>query len=212
MARASKAKLARRNNAQKLNQTRKPYVEDVSDSEDHDYIPYSSCTNVDRICDETCVCTEDTDMDTDDSDIEDMDLDQEEAAKMGTEAEILRFSAILVEAQAVTVKAEREATESKPKWKHHYTGNAPRTIRHYALKRRKLASTGQKFIHQFFEKNSRTTEEDMGLNDTLNEGMGGKEQEDELVEEENQVEEGLQQIFPENEEFCRTGMMTHEKE
>lgn len=50
----------------------------------------------------------------------------------------------------MALQAEREIAEAQPKRKKHYTGNAPRTKRFHAQKRRELEATGQKSITAFF--------------------------------------------------------------
>ncbi|KAG6871542.1 hypothetical protein C0995_003439 [Termitomyces sp. Mi166 len=121
-----------------------------------------------------------------------MDLDEEAVAEMHTEAEVLQFSAILAEAQAIVVKLEREAMGLKPKRKHHYTGNAPCTIHHYALKHRKLATTGQKLITIMImieEPKNNHAEEQEGGNIGLENKGDGDESSD------NDIEKGFQHIF-----------------
>ena len=85
-----------------------------------------------------------------DSDSEDTDSDfeDEDDTEIRIEADLLRFSAILAEAQKVAVKLEQESDARKrPK---RYMGNALRTKRFHMQKRRTLAAEGQKFISQFF--------------------------------------------------------------
>jgi len=77
-------------------------------------------------------------LDVSDSD-EDEDLDEDELDGLINEAKIEHFNAILFEAQAMAVKAEREANGERPKRKRHYTGNSNRTRQYHAQKRRQLA-------------------------------------------------------------------------
>jgi hypothetical protein len=101
--------------------------EDYETDSDDDHIPGS----------------DDTDSEDGDSDFED-----EETTEIRIEADLLRFSAILAEAQAVAVKLEQES--DAPKHPKQYTGNAPCMEHFHAQKRCTLAAEGQKFISQFF--------------------------------------------------------------
>jgi hypothetical protein len=83
-----------------------------------------------------------------DSEDSNSDFEDEETNEIKIEADLLRFSAILTEAQRIAVKLEQES--DAPKRPKRYTGNAPRTKRFHAQKRRTLAAEGQKFIGQFF--------------------------------------------------------------
>jgi hypothetical protein len=91
------------------------------------------------------------DSDASDSD-EDEELDKDELDGLINKAKIEHFNAILFKAQAMAVKAEREANGEKPKHKRHYTGNSTRTQQYHAQKRRQLAATGQKFIKSWFSR------------------------------------------------------------
>jgi hypothetical protein len=66
------------------------------------------------------------------SDSEDKEIDEDELDGLINEAEIEHFNAVLFEAQAMAVKAEREAIGEKPKWKQHYTSNSNCTLQYHA--------------------------------------------------------------------------------
>jgi hypothetical protein len=92
------------------------------------------------------------DSDGADSDEELEEVDEEELTELQNEADIEHFNAVLAQAQAMAVKAEREAAGEKPKRKRRYMGNSNRTKRHHAQRRRELAGTGQKLISSMFTK------------------------------------------------------------
>lgn len=153
MGRRSKATNARLHNLGHAKESQKTWLEDVTDTDDEDYIPPIAAQHPPQeseaygyIC---CNELEDSDSDSDDDASE---FDEDEAAELQTEAEILLFSAILSEAQAIAIKLEFDAAELKPKRKRHYTKNSVRTKQHYTQKRKALAMTGQKFISAFFAK------------------------------------------------------------
>jgi len=76
---------------------------------------------------------------------------QEDEGGVVTDAALSNFSRMLATAQLAAIEAERKARQEKPKRKHHYTGNAPRTKCYHAQKQQKVVETGQSFIHhQFF--------------------------------------------------------------
>ena len=71
---------------------------------------------------------EDSDSDNDE------EPDEDELGGLIDEANINQFNAILFEAQAMAVKAEREANGKKPKCKQHYTSNSTCTQQYHAQK------------------------------------------------------------------------------
>jgi hypothetical protein len=62
-----------------------------------------------------------------DSDSDDEEVDGDELNELKNKADIEHFNAILTHAQAMAVKAEREAAGEKLKRKRHYTGNSEHT-------------------------------------------------------------------------------------
>ena len=121
MGQQSKAIQAQLKNLQKhVTTPQKAYIEDVTDEEDADY----NHTKQHGMFQEGFFFL-DEDSDSDEgSEHGEEDIDEEELARLKTEDDIHRFNAILAEAQAVVVQASKEAAESKPKWKRHYTGNS----------------------------------------------------------------------------------------
>ncbi|KAG6808218.1 hypothetical protein H0H92_008308 [Tricholoma furcatifolium] len=130
---------------QRLNQT---CIQDASDIKNHTPM-HQTCSKDHIIGDSLCIRFEEAEESG--LGVEDFEEDKDDE-EMCTKAKVQWFSTILAEAQAVTVQAEREAAALLPKCKRHYTGNAPRTICHYNLNRRKLAAAGQQSIGQFFKK------------------------------------------------------------
>jgi len=149
MGRRTKATAARINNFSRPVNPQNPTVEEVSDDdmdlEDDDFLEHGFF-----FLDE-----EPTSEDSDDCDSDDEDVDEDELKGLQNEADIEHFNAVLAHAQAMAVKAEREAAGEKPKRKRHYMGNSVRTKRHHAQKRRELAATGQKLISSMFTKTRR---------------------------------------------------------
>jgi len=145
MGRQSKATKARRSNLGRLNNPQNPSVEDASDDEDLDFEDNDLLEHGFFFLDDS-PSEEDSDSD------EDEELDEDELDGLINEAKIEHFNAILFEAQAMAVKAEREANGEKPKRKRHYTGNSTRTRQYHAQKRRQLAATGQKLINSWFSR------------------------------------------------------------
>lgn len=94
---------------------------------------------------------EDPDSDCDN----DEEVEEDELNELQNEADLEHFKAVLAHAQAMAVKAEREAAGKKPKRKRHYMGNSDRTKRHHAQKRRELAATGQQLINTMFMKKAK---------------------------------------------------------
>ena len=95
-------------------------VEDVSDNEDMDF-------KEDDLIEEGFFFLGEGDAvaeDSDDSDSDDDELSKGELDELQNEAEIEHFNAVLFKAQAMAVKAEREAASKKTKWKQHYPGNS----------------------------------------------------------------------------------------
>jgi len=148
MGRQSKAAISRLNNLTKRGNPKNPSVEDVYDDEgseleDEDYLEQGFF-----FLDEGTPLEEDSDG----SDSEEEEISEDELNGLQNEADIEHFNAVLAHAQAMAVKAEREAAGEKPKRKRHYTGNSDRTKQHHAQKRRELGITGQKFISSMFSK------------------------------------------------------------
>jgi len=145
MGRKTKAQQARINNLPNLNKTLSASVED---DQDQDLTDASSGCGGFFILDEYSDSDSDNDMDID---LEEGEL-EDELEELRNEEEIHHFGQILLEAQTLAVKAEREAAEERPKRKRHYTGNSVRTKRYHAMKHRQLADQGQSFIHSWFLK------------------------------------------------------------
>lgn len=145
MGRQSKATKARLSNLGRLNNPQNPSVEDASDDEDLDFEDNDLLEHGFFFLDDS-PSEEDSDSDKDE------ELDEDELDGLINEAKIEHFNAILFEAQAMAVKAEREANGEKPKRKWHYMGNSTRTQQYHAQKRWKLAATGQKLINSWFSR------------------------------------------------------------
>ena len=145
MGRQSKATKARRSNLGRLNNPQNPSVEDASDDEDLDF-------EDNDLLEHGFFFLDDSPSEGDSDSDEDEELDEDELDGLINEAKIEHFNAILFEAQAMAVKAEREANGEKPKRKRHYMGNSTRTRQYHAQKRRQLAATGQKLINSWFSR------------------------------------------------------------
>jgi len=145
MGRQSKATKAQRSNLGRLNNPQNPSVEDASDDEDLDFEDNDLLEHGFFFLDDS-PSEEDSDSD------EDEELDEDELDGLINEAKIEHFNAILFEAQAMAVKAEREANGEKPKRKRHYMGNSTRTWQYHAQKCRQLAATGQNLINSWFSR------------------------------------------------------------
>ncbi|CAA7261901.1 unnamed protein product [Cyclocybe aegerita] len=133
MGRHSKATTARLGNLNHPRRSYKPTVEDVSESEDEDYIPTS---NRQPLLEEGFFFLDedlDSDSDWDPEDEEEVEVDEEELEGLKNESDIHQFAAVLCEAQALAVKAEREAAADKPNRPKHYTGNSKRSQRLHAF-------------------------------------------------------------------------------
>jgi len=197
MGRQSKATKARRSNFGRPNNTQNPSVEDASDDEDLDFEDDNLLEHGFFFLDDESSPEEDSDVS--DSD-EDEELDEYELDGLINEKKIEHFNAILFEAQAMAVKAEREANGEKPKRKHHYTGNSTRTRQYHAQKRRQLAATGQKFINSWFskKKESNSTTE-LSLEETpeiieISDDSDASESEENKGEDE--IDASLHRLFP----------------
>ena len=190
MGRQSKAIQARLKNLQKhVTTPQKAYVEDVTDEEDADYNHAKQHGTADLLEEGFFFLDEDSDSD-EDSEYGEEDIDEEELAELKTEDDIHRFNAILAEAQAVAIQAAKEAAESKPKRKRHYTGNSTRSARRHAMKRRHLEATGQKFINAWFSKKKDSPEVITEISDNEEEGI---ESDNDL--EEPEIEERINRLF-----------------
>jgi hypothetical protein len=176
-------------------------VEDVSEDEDQDFVPEED------LLEHSFFFVDEGDDTEDES-----DYDSEEAAELNelnNEAALNHFNYILIEAQAIAVKAEREAAGEKPKRKRHYTGNSARTIRHHAHKRRQLASTGQKFISSWFAKKKEmepiTQEKEAGADSAE---LIKIDEDDDLSDgEDDDVEASLKRLFPNEQQVSATKLL-----
>ena len=167
MGRKSKASQARLNNLR--NCAPKPYhptVEDVSDTEDMDYMPRDDLDLVseadveegERDCNEfqekiyvPADASDGDDMSaTDYSDLEDMELDDDEEADIINDAALLAFSSVLQRAQDIATAAENKKWGERKRPKR-YAKNSTRTLRRHAQKRRKLATEGQRPISDWVQ-------------------------------------------------------------
>jgi hypothetical protein len=169
-------------------------VEEVSDDEDTDFEDEDFLEHGFFFLDEGPGDEEGSD---DSFDTEDEEVDEDELKGLQHEADIEHFNAILVHAQAMAIKAEREAAGEKPKRKRHYMGNSVRTKRYHAQKRQELTATGQQLISSMFVK--KKTQES-----TLTEVNKAPPDEIEIAddlacsdgEEEDEIEASLKQLFP----------------
>lgn len=157
MGRQSKATKARRSNLGRLKNPQNPSVEDASDDEDLNFEDDDLPEHGFFFPDDESPSEEGSDASDSDED-EELHEDELDGLINDSEAKIEHFNAILFEAQAMAVKAEREANGEKPKRKQHYTGNSTRTQQYRAQKRRQLAATGQKFINSWFSKEKKPSE------------------------------------------------------
>lgn len=182
MGRRTKANIARLNN---LSVSQKQPRTWSSDDESSDFEPLEEVL---------FMLDEFSDSDSDmgegdfDSELENLAIGEieDELEGLKNEDSLHRFSAILFTAHAV--KAEQEAAETKPKRKKHYTGNSSRTKRYHAQKRRKLAESGQRFIHTFFSK-SKDPEEVEELDNKMDEHENSSEVDQD-------VDEAMRHLFP----------------
>ena len=195
MGRRSNATLARLNNLPRPVNLQNTTVEEVSDDEDTDFEDEDFLEHGFFFLDEGPGDKEGSD--DSDFDTEDEEVDEDELKGLQHEADIEHFNAILVHAQAMAIKAEREAAGEKPKRKRHYMGNSVRTKRYHAQKRRELTATGQKLISSMFVKKqtreSTPTEGNKAPPDKI-------EIADDLAcsdgEEDDEIEASLKQLFP----------------
>jgi len=131
MGRQSKATLARLNNFLKPATHQNPTVEEVSEGSEDDDTDFED----EDFLEHGFFFLDEEPMNSDDTDSDGEGVDEDELMGLQNEADIEHFNAILAQAQAMAVKAEREAAGEKPKRKRHYTGNSARTKRHHAQKR-----------------------------------------------------------------------------
>lgn len=133
-------------------------VEDVTDSDDDDFVPIPDLDDVSDSESEDRFDCEDSEDEDDLMDLEDK-LDDEESAEVKNDAELLTFINLLEEGQAAAVAAERarEAKSNRPK---HYHRKSTHTQERIRQTRRNMEKTGQKFIQQFMTAPRKT----MGLN------------------------------------------------
>jgi hypothetical protein len=192
MGRKSKASLARLSNICKAPQNPwRATVEDApdSDAEDLDFGPGIELGSIDfgmgmesdEAANETdgnnkfegtpgifFALEDDFDSDSDldsvsDSDFEEMSLNDDDEAEIRDDAALLTFSAVLQSAQEVAAAVEQKKNDKRKRLKQ-YTGNSSRTLRQHAMKRRKIASEGQKFISNWFHvKEQGTSQYDLGI-------------------------------------------------
>ena len=197
MGRQSKATKARRSNLGRLNNPQNPSVEDASDDEDSDFEDNDLLEHGFFFLDDEPPSGEDPDVS--DSD-EDEELDEDELDGLINEEQIEHFNAILFEAQAMAVKAEREANGEKPKRKRHYTGNSTRTWQYHAQKHRQLAATGQKFINSWFSKerkpNSTTKVPPTDTLEIIEISDDSEASEGEESKGEDEIDASLHRLFP----------------
>jgi hypothetical protein len=151
-------------------------IEDVTDSDNDDFVPIPDLDDVSDSESEDGFDCEDSDsedecthsrkpmfvldvMDEDDRMDLDDELNEEEAAEVKNDAELLVFTNLLQEGQAAAVAAERarEAKSNRPKYYHRKSTHTQERIRQT---RWNLAKAGQKFIQQFMTAPRKTT----GLN------------------------------------------------
>jgi hypothetical protein len=191
MGRQSKATVARLNNFQKRKKGLKATVEDVSDEGDSEFAEDNLLMHNG---DDGIAFSDGSDSEGgSESEAEEV---EEEIDGLKNEAAINHFNQVLFEAQAMAVKAEKEAAGEQPKHKRHYTGNSARTKRHHAQKRRHLATTGQQFISSMFVKDKgRTTE--MNTEREVAEIEDASESSD---EEDDDVDASLRRLFPEDDQ------------
>jgi hypothetical protein len=136
-----------------------------------------------------------TPSDSDDFDSADED-EYDVEGDIQNDADLLRFSSILVELQAVAVKMEAKKAEFKPRRTKHYTGNSQRTKRFHAQKRHTISAKGQKFISHFFQKQEieRLTHQ-LSDSTNLDSSSDSDSDTDELGTSLINVDEHIQQIF-----------------
>jgi hypothetical protein len=111
------------NNLKKPANPQNPTVEEVFNEEDADFEDDDFLEHGFFFLDEEHQPGDESDG----SDSDDEEVDEDELTGLQNKAEIEHFNAVLAQAQAMVVKAEREAVSEKPKCKQHYTGNSART-------------------------------------------------------------------------------------
>lgn len=200
MGRRSKATVARLNDLMKPANPQNPTVEEVFDKEDADFEDADFLEQGFFFLDEEHPAEDESDG----SDSDDGEVDEDELTGLQNEVDIEHFNAVLAQAQAMAVKAEREAAGEKPKRKRHYTGNSARTKRHHAQKRRELTTTGQKLISSMFTKNRKESTLTEG-NKLLPDVIEITDDSDGLDEGEDEVEASLKQLFPDEREVSVLG-------
>lgn len=174
---------------EKVPATQKTTIEDVTHSKDEDCIPRQQPVETEDILEQGFFfLDEGSDESDEESDLED-EVDEDELLELQSEAKIHRFNSILAEVQKIAMQAEKEAAGLKPKRKRYYTGNAPRTIRRHALKRRQIEATGQKFINSWFLKAEETDQPTEHICP-----VGGDESEEEEFAE-PEIEERVNHLF-----------------
>ena len=103
-----------------------PTIEEVLDDEDMGFKDEDCLEHGFFFLDKESTSKEDSDSDGFDTDEE---VDEDKLEGLENEADIVHFNAVLAHAQAMAIKAEREAAGDKPKCKRHYTSNSVRTKR-----------------------------------------------------------------------------------
>ena len=195
MGQWSKATLAWLNNFSKPINPQNPTVEEVFDDEnthfedkDEDFLEHGFF-----FLDEEQQPGEDLD----DSD-SDEEVDEEELNELKNEADIEHFNAVLAQAQAMAVKAERKAAGEKLKHKRHYMGNSACTKWHHAQRHRELAVTGQKLISSMFTTRQQKTTLPPEENETPPDIQAVEviDDSDPSDVDDDDIEEALKQLFP----------------
>ena len=113
MGRRSKATVARLHNLMKPANPQNPTVEEVFNEEDADFEDADFLEQGFFFLDEEHPPEDESDG----SDSDDGEVDEDELTGLQNEADIEHFNAVLAQAQAMAVKAEREAAGEKPKRK-----------------------------------------------------------------------------------------------
>jgi hypothetical protein len=171
-------------------------IEDVLESEDEEFCPPRK--QITDQSDEGFFFLDEELNDDSESEFEDGEVEEDDLTELRTEAELFRFNSILAEAQAVAIQAEKEAVQSKPKRKRHYTGNSARTIRHYALKCRQLEANEQSLINSWFSKEEKIDPPILHLKEIVDEEA--EQSEDEL--EEPEIEECVNRVFADSDSIA----------
>ena len=188
----ARATVARLNNLAKPVNPQNPTIEEVPDDEDMDFEDEDYLEHGFFFLDQEPTSEEDSDLDGFDTDEE---VDEGELKGLENKADIAHFNAVLAHAQAMAIKAEREAAGEKPKRKWHYMGNSVCTKWHHTQKHQELAATGQKLISSMFMKKvteSTPMEEKEGPPDAI----GIADDSDSSDEGDDEIETSLKQLFP----------------